>query len=146
LSRISTHIELKESRELLKQINAVLEEKVNLRTRELFEANQKLKDVNQELEKLDIAKSDFLNLISHEINTPLNGILGFGQVLKSKLSSTEYFDYIEYLMESANRLHQFAQDSLEITKMRTSPEKYRKEKIDINRILEELILYHSKIL
>jgi two-component system, sensor histidine kinase and response regulator len=146
LSRISTHIELKESRELLKQMNSLLEEKVNLRTRELFEANQKLKDVNHELERLDIAKSEFLRLISHEINTPLNGILGFGQILKTQLSSTEYFEYIDYLMESANRLHQFAKDSLEITQMRTSPEKYLKEEINILEILEEIILDHSKIL
>ena len=146
LSRINTHIELKESREQLKQMNAILEEKINQRTRELFEANQKLKEVNLELERLDIAKSDFLNLISHEINTPLNGILGFGQILKEELLSTEYFDYIEYLMESAHRLHQFAKDSLEITQMRTSPEKYIKEEIDILKILEEILLGDSKML
>jgi two-component system, sensor histidine kinase and response regulator len=146
LSRINTHIELKESREQLKQMNAILEEKVNLRTLELFEANQKLKDVNQELERLDIAKSDFLKLISHEINTPLNSIIGFAQILKDELSSSEYFHYIEYLMESANRLQLFAQDSIEITRMRTSPEKYQKEEINILRILEEIVYGHTKLL
>ncbi len=146
LSRIATHIELKENREQLLKMNSILEEKVMERTRELSEANQKLKNAYQELESLDAAKSEFLQIISHEINTPLNGIMGFGEILKSELISTEYFDYIEYLMQSAYRLHQFTKDSLEITQIRTTPEKYKKEKIDINAILNELPISQSKML
>lgn len=146
LARINTHLELKDSRRQLQQMNVVLEEKVRERTRELSEANQKLKETNQELERLDMAKSDFLKLISHEINTPLNGIIGFGQLLREDLKSSEYFESIEYLMESAERLHQFAKDSLEITRMRTSPETYQKREVDLLKILKEVIATHSKML
>ena len=82
LSRVKTHIELKHAKDQLKLVNQWLEEKVQERTKELQQANSKLEAANRELQALDKAKSDFLNIISHEINTPLNGIVGFVDILK----------------------------------------------------------------
>jgi two-component system sensor histidine kinase/response regulator len=140
LSRISTHIELKESREQLQQMNVILEEKVKERTKELEEANQKLAAVNRELEELDQAKADFLSIISHEINTPLNGIIGFAEILTEQLNDTEYFKFVEFLSESAHRLNDFAQSSLVITAIRTYPGKYKKQVLDLSKTIEEVLL------
>ncbi|MBN2616612.1 MAG: hybrid sensor histidine kinase/response regulator [Bacteroidales bacterium] len=145
LARIGTHLELKESREQLKQMNAILEEKVKERTMELQEANKKLGAANRQLEQLDEAKAGFLRLISHEINTPLNGIVGFTEILKDLLTDTEYFGFIENLSESANRLKEFAQASLVITGLRTSPENYKKGLIDIGEITEEVITRQTAV-
>ncbi len=143
LSRISTHLELREKREQLKQMNTLLEEKVRERTKQLEDANIKLEAANCELEKLDEAKAGFLHLISHEINTPLNGILGFASILREQLVETKYFSYIEYLSASARRLGDFAKSGLIITEMRTSPERYKKEFVDIGRIMEYVIKEHE---
>ena len=143
LSRISTHLELREKREQLKQMNTLLEEKVRERTKQLEDANIKLEVANRELEKLDEAKAGFLHLISHEINTPLNGILGFASILREQLVETKYFSYIEYLSASARRLGDFAKSGLIITEMRTSPERYKKEFVDIGRIMEYVIKEHE---
>lgn len=137
LARISTHIELREKRALLKQMNELLNEKVRERTRELEESNQKLETAYHELRKLDEAKAGFLRLISHEINTPLNGVIGFADFLKEQLQSTEYFIMIEKLSESAHRLNDFAQSSLIITRMRTMPEEYKKVEIDLRGVMED---------
>jgi CheY-like chemotaxis protein len=51
--------------------NERLQEAVAARTRELAEANQRLTI-------LDRSKSAFLNLISHEFRTPLNGLFAAG--------------------------------------------------------------------
>ncbi len=139
LARISTHLELKESREQLQQMNGILEEKVRERTRQLEEANQKLEAANLELEKLDEAKVEFLRLISHEINTPLNGIIGFADILTEMLMDTEYFSLVENLNHSANRLNDFAQSSLIITSMRTAPERYKKELVNLRQIITDVL-------
>lgn len=139
LVRVRTHIELRESREQLKQMNPILDQKVKERTRELEEANKMLQKANLELEKLDEAKVDFLRLISHEINTPLNGIIGLSVILKEQLISTDYFDLIEYLNNSAQRLNDFAQLSLIITNLRTSPDNYKKNVINLRNIVTEVI-------
>lgn len=142
MSRINTHVELKRSRDKLKSINTFLEEKVRERTldlvktsKKLEETNKNLEQANKELEKLDIAKAEFLRIISHEINTPLNGILGFVGLLKDRLQATEYFNYIESLNNSVYRLNEFAKTSLVLTGLRTSPENFEKVTVDIMKLL-----------
>lgn len=127
-------------------MNDILEVKVSERTKELEESNKMLETANVELQKLDEAKASFLRLISHEINTPLNGIIGFADVLKELLADTEFFAYIDILAQSAHRLNEFAQSSLIITRMRTSPEFYKKDKVDVKEIIEELVVsFHDEL-
>lgn len=142
LSRISTHIELKESRDKLKRMNIILEEMVKERTMELEEANRKLEEANVELQQLDHAKADFLGIISHEINTPLTGIMGFTEILKETLADSEYLSMLEYLSFSAQRLHQFAKSSLTITELRTSPARFKKIPLNICEVCEAAIESH----
>ncbi|MEI6276849.1 MAG: response regulator, partial [Prolixibacteraceae bacterium] len=61
--------------------NAILDEKVMERTRELVEKNFELIAAKEKAEESDRLKTSFINNISHEIRTPLNGIVGFGQIL-----------------------------------------------------------------
>jgi DNA-binding response OmpR family regulator len=73
-ARVETHIELQRLQRALQLQNDHLGEVVGLRTSELADANARLR-------VLDRTKSDFLNLISHEFRTPLNGLLGVGELL-----------------------------------------------------------------
>ncbi|WP_399165464.1 hybrid sensor histidine kinase/response regulator [Sunxiuqinia elliptica] len=120
LARVKTHIELRRSREELKKLNTGLESLVEERTSELQQANEDLEAANRELELLDEAKADFLGIISHEINTPLNGIIGFTNILKEKLKHAEFYEMIDFLDMSAKRLEKFAKFSLLITELRTN--------------------------
>jgi PAS domain S-box-containing protein len=50
---------------------------------ELQETNVELKSAKSAAEKANLAKSDFLSSMSHELRSPLNAILGFAQLLES---------------------------------------------------------------
>ena len=97
--------------------------------------NKDLQIANHELENLDNIKNDFLAIISHEINTPLNGILGFTNVLKDELKSSELIDFVKLLEESANRLLSFSKLSLRITELRTQKDSFIKKPILLNQVL-----------
>src|SRR3989339_1677546 len=66
LVRIKKHIDLKCKKDQLQEMNYLLEKKVKERTAELEKAYNQLESANTMLEKLDLLKTEFLNIISHE--------------------------------------------------------------------------------
>jgi PAS domain S-box-containing protein len=84
----------------------------------LEEQNVELKRARAAAEKANLAKSDFLSSMSHELRSPLNAILGFAQLINSDSppptpSQTESIDQILhagwYLLELINEILDLAQ-------------------------------------
>jgi PAS domain S-box-containing protein len=84
----------------------------------LQEQNVELKRARAAAEKANIAKSDFLSSMSHELRSPLNAILGFAQLINSDSppptpSQTASIDQILhagwYLLELINEILDLAQ-------------------------------------
>jgi len=82
------------------------------------EQNLELKRARATAEKANLAKSDFLSSMSHELRSPLNAILGFAQLIKSDSppptpAQTESIDQILhagwYLLELINEILDLAQ-------------------------------------
>src|SRR5580692_3149813 len=91
-ARVETHLKLHDLQRALKLQNERLEEAVAARTRELAKANERLT-------VLDRSKNEFLNLISHEFRTPLNGLLGASEIILEGMPSTEENDELRYVFE-----------------------------------------------
>jgi PAS domain S-box-containing protein len=84
----------------------------------LKEQNLELKRARSAAEKANLAKSDFLSSMSHELRSPLNAILGFAQLMNSDsppptASQTASIDQILhagwYLLELINEILDLAQ-------------------------------------
>ena len=75
---------------------------------DITERKRMLHDLIEAKEKSEAAdrlKTAFLNNISHEVRTPLNGILGFGQFLvQPDLTQIEKEQYLKILQKSSYRL------------------------------------------
>ena len=139
LVRVRTHLALKESLENLEILNRSLEGKVNERTLQLKESNEKLEDTNRKLLDLDRAKADFLSLISHEIRTPLNGIIGPLELLKDSVDLHEVGDLMNVLDISVKRLELFSLNALLITSLKTKQIEIPKEKIQLIKLINEVL-------
>jgi len=137
LARVKTNIELKKSRELLRDANQWLEGEVAKRTGELELKTKELEKANSDLRSLDIAKTDFLKIISHEIRTPLNGILGFLELLKTRIDSDELRSFIEMLDENAVRLESFSLTALHITNLTLRKQKVKKVPAMMNQMVAD---------
>jgi len=72
---------------------------------ESVKAAEHMKLAMEKAEASDKLKTSFLNNISHEVRTPLNGILGFAEIMsQTDLSKEELRDSLSMLHESSNRL------------------------------------------
>jgi signal transduction histidine kinase len=67
--------------------NARLYEDLKIRNLENERLNRELREANQELARLDQAKSDFISIASHEMRTPLTQIIGYNDILDDMLSN-----------------------------------------------------------
>ncbi len=136
IERVRTQLELKNQREILKDMNVVLEQKVQERTVQLQEALEKLDLANKELQGLDNAKNTFLNMISHEIRTPLNGIAGAANLLKDFMDEdNELSEFVDMLKESADRLEHFSTTALIITQLQAENYKAVRDALQLNEVI-----------
>lgn len=126
------------------------------KSRELFDANQKLtvaqtsleNDVdqatyelsvtNQRLQKALDEKSNFIGLMSHEVRTPLNAIIGLSEILlRSKLDDAQN-DYLTTIYSGASSLIVLLDDMLDITKIEAGRVELKPEPVDMSSILKNV--------
>jgi two-component system sensor histidine kinase/response regulator len=81
-----------------------LESRVQLRTAELEGAKGKLEVALHRAEAASLAKTDFLRCVSHELNTPLNGILGVASMIELS-TDPELVEMGSLISESSERLN-----------------------------------------
>lgn len=83
--------------------------------RELRTRNKELEKEKQSAQSTDQAKTTFLATISHEMRTPLNGIVGMTELLSKTDINNEQNELIESLVYSSNILHGLISNVLDIT-------------------------------
>ncbi|MGD8639524.1 MAG: transporter substrate-binding domain-containing protein [Gammaproteobacteria bacterium] len=97
----------------LQKAHDVLEDKVEERTYELVEANEKLKE-------LDRLKSMFIASVSHELRTPLNSIIGFSSMMMRQSFgdlNEKYKDYASRINNSGQHLLALITDIIDLSKI-----------------------------
>ncbi len=109
----------------LQNLYETLESKVEDRTIELVRANNslrnhqaKLHEINEELKKANDVKSEFIALMSHELQTPLTSIIAYSEILIQQ--GTEVPETSEYLFDiyqSAHHLLDLITDLLDFSKI-----------------------------
>ena len=76
------------------------------------------------------AKSSFLGVISHELRTPMNGVLGAAQLLSATRLETTQRDYLSIIRNSGDNLLSLLNDILDMTKIEAG--KMTFESIDVS--------------
>ena len=88
-------------------------------------AQSKAKDLELKIalkkaEDANYLKNAFLGIISHQIRTPLNGIIGFSSLLETELSMLEnktLYEYAEGIEQSGDRLLNLLNNIIDISKL-----------------------------
>jgi two-component system, sensor histidine kinase and response regulator len=114
--RIRNLLETRLLHRQLENQNQELDQRVRERTAELEKTNAQLRAARDKAEASDRLKTAFMQNISHEVRTPLNGILNFGSLLANPdISPEEKQKFIPMLQTSSNRLMHTITDYMDIS-------------------------------
>ncbi len=83
----------------------------------LRQAHQQEEIARQKSDEILKAKSEFLAVISHEIRTPINGILGMAQLLMDSELTNQQREHLDTLLFSGNSLLYIVNDILDFSKI-----------------------------
>jgi two-component system, sensor histidine kinase and response regulator len=119
--------------------NQILDLKVKERTTELEKMNKELLIAKDKAEASDRLKTAFMQNISHEVRTPLNGILGFGALLADPfLDAEDKQAFIPMLEFSSNRLIKTITDYMDISLIVSENMEVNRRKVKLNSELKAL--------
>lgn len=110
---------------------------------EVYEQEQKqleqLQNALEDAERANRAKTEFLSRMSHDIRTPMNGIIGMTALAKEELEHpVEVLDYLNKIDSSSQFLLGLINDILDMTKIESGFVTLKREPYPLNEMLKEV--------
>ena len=136
----------KQAEEQILSLNRELEERVALRTSELQDALQQLRDradelerANQELTALDHLKSEFVSMVSHELRAPLTNINGSVELLMSEGGfEPSQRTMLQIIGDQTQRLTRLVQGILNVSRIEAGRLHLRQERFDVGPLVQRV--------
>ncbi|HAT8564447.1 TPA: response regulator [Legionella pneumophila] len=101
-------------------------------------------DITKEMQA-DIARSEFLANMRHDIRTPLSGIVGFSELLKSESNEPRIKEYADNLIASSHALLDLMDEVLEAVRVSSGEIPMLKRKFNLTQSMEQVIaLYQAR--
>ncbi|WP_412757027.1 PAS domain-containing protein [Legionella bozemanae] len=119
------------------EITGVLGISINITDRKKMEAE--LKIAKEKAEAASLAKTEFLENMRHDIRTPLTGIVGFADLIKSEAKSAQIKEYADNLVASSHALLDFMDEVLEAIHVSSGEVPKVRKKFVLQRIVQHVI-------
>ena len=97
-----------------------------------------LKKAKEEADSANRAKSEFLANMSHEIRTPMNAVIGFSDLLASKITDKKQKNYLDSIQTSGKSLLTLINDILDLSKIEAGLLEIQYEPVQLQVIFTEL--------
>ncbi len=99
---------------------------------------QQILDAKEEAEAANRAKSEFLSVMSHEMRTPLNPIMGFCSIMMENANETER-DYLETMMRCCKRQLSLIENILAYSRLDKSSVEPKWTNFDLTLLCNDLV-------
>jgi PAS domain S-box-containing protein len=97
-----------------------------------------LKKAKEEADSANRAKSEFLANMSHEIRTPMNAVIGFSDILASKVTDKKHKNYLNSIQTAGKSLLTLIDDILDLSKIEAGRLEIQYEAVNPRIIFTEL--------
>ena len=126
---------LAESRAEVQRYQELLETKIRQRTEALEEAVKQAVSANQ-------AKSEFLANISHELRTPMSGVLGMIDIVLDTHLTSEQREHLETAQRCAHSLLALLNDILDLSKIEAGKMALETIPFDLHGVIDNCVKTH----
>jgi PAS domain S-box-containing protein len=121
---------------ILDEVEYVIIKFVDITQQKIVE--KELSDAKQRAEEMNKLKTIFLTNLSHEFRTPLNGILGFSDMLANEITNAEQKTFIEAIQISGRRLLDTFNDLIDLSVIESGKVDLKKEAVNISSITRKV--------
>jgi len=109
---------------------------------ELAALSEKLQNANEELKKLDKAKSEFISIASHQLRTPLSIIKGFASMLEEGSygqMNEKAKDILGKIGASSDRLTRLINDLLDLSRMEGGRMQFKWDFVKLDELVQSVV-------
>lgn len=125
--------------------NARLVDNLMRLNQELRQARRTLEKNNQELQRIDQAKSDFISIASHELRTPLTVIKGYTEMLMDDPKLEKNLKtMMKGIYDGTIRLHEVMDSMFDIAQIDARSLKPHLQPVDLGLLIREVCQEHQK--
>lgn len=112
------------------------------RKEELLELSTRLASANQELKRLDAAKSEFISIASHQLRTPITAIKGYiSLVLEGSYGKVipSVQDVLNKVYMVNNRMSQLVEDLLSVSRIESGRVQYNFSETQLEPLVADIV-------
>ena len=104
-----------------------------------LEKERELAITVSELDRINANKTQFVAHLSHEMRTPLNGMMGVAALLKKADLESHYADHVDVVLRSGRALKELLDDSLDISRLEARVISPEPSPASLSQVLEDAI-------
>ncbi len=105
-------------------------------------AEQQIKKFTEELKQLNTTKDKLFSIIGHDLRTPLNGLLGYAEILSNEineLSGEEIQKFAEYIFEIAQSVNILLNNLLKWSRIQSGTIPFEPRNLILSKPLEKIL-------
>ncbi|GAB6282869.1 MAG: hypothetical protein STSR0008_16190 [Ignavibacterium sp.] len=117
-------------------------EEIQKRAKELENLNEKLKSSEQKLIELNQTKDKLFSIISHDLRSPFQGILGYINILQeeiNELSKNEIIEIVNKMFDATNSVFNLLNNLLQWSRLQRDKTEYNLEEIKLIYAVDNII-------
>jgi len=115
---------------------------------EISKAEQKIKQKNSELQKLNSEKDKFFSIIAHDLKSPFNSIVGFSELLEEQVKENDLegiAKYSDIIRKSSTRAMDLLINLMEWTRSQTGRMEFNPEYFELIDLIDEVEIFFTDI-
>ncbi|HSA74527.1 MAG TPA: HAMP domain-containing sensor histidine kinase [Nitrososphaeraceae archaeon] len=112
----------------------------------VFESFWRQAELFEKMKAVETLEKDFINIAAHELRNPIQPIIGFSELLYSKIENQEHRRLLEEVILNARRLERLARIMLDVTRIENNSLILTKEIVDTGKMVRDIIdSYNRKL-